>query len=84
MRRGGHLPDGHSDSDAYGKPERYADCYADRLADGDANTDANADSYSHADGSRYGDTNAHLHTGMAKRTAYDRCTAQSSHSGSGF
>jgi hypothetical protein len=73
-----------TDTDANGDTYGYAYGITDSNAYGDANTDANADSYSHADGSRYGDTNAHLHTCMAKRAAYDHCTAQSSHSGSGF
>jgi len=59
----------------------YAYGITDSNANGDANTDANSDSrgYRHSYSytySRDADTNAHLHTGMAKRAAYDHCTAQ--------
>jgi len=69
----------------------YAYGITDSNANGDANTDANSDSRGYRHSYSYGhtyrrntDAYAHLRTSLAKRAAYDHCTAQSSHSGSGF
>jgi len=78
---------GHTYGHGYGHTNSYAHAYG--YTYGNGNSYSHADSHTHADadahGSRFSDTYANLHTvNLAKRAAHDHCTAQSSHSGSGF